>query len=89
MVRSFLLAYRPLPFNLTGVLTASAGAVLAWARVKRHREISRTYSAATHALEDLKPQAVNASSDEELARIAGLVEDEISREHTLWLVRRS
>jgi hypothetical protein len=85
----FLLAFEKLPLDPTGVLTASAGAVLAWARVRRHRELSRSYSAAAHALEDLGQDVAGARTDEELARFAGLVEDEISREHTLWLTRRS
>lgn len=82
-------AWRSVPINLATFLAISATALLSWLQVKRHEELSQSYAVAAHELRNAEALIEHVDSDESLARIVHQVEEAISREHTLWVVRRS
>jgi hypothetical protein len=69
--------------------TASAGA-LAWLQTKRYEDLAQAYMTAAKELSRIgSTVTVAAISDAELSRFVLDSENTISREHTLWLAKRS
>jgi hypothetical protein len=80
---------RSWPINPIAVFMTFAGACLAWTQTKRHEELTQSYALAAQelrALRALEAYVVDAKSFQEFV---SQVEDAISREHTMWRVRRN
>lgn len=76
-------------FNAIGGLSAVAAAFVAWTQTKRHAELGDSYAAAAADLE-IAEAGVEAIRDEgALGQFVEDVEGACSREHSLWLARRT
>ncbi len=71
-----------------GILTTAAAASQSWGNAKRHRELSQSYGMISRELAVLDDRSAAISTEKELARLVEDVERAVSREHTLWIVRR-
>jgi hypothetical protein len=80
------------PFiNPVGILTTTAAAVISWMSVRSYRELSQSYGLIKQELSLLEEQAkqLPPETEEELEEFVEEVERTISREHTIWLSRRT
>ena len=77
-----------LPVNLVPILMTCAAASIAWSRMKRYSELIQSYTIVAHELEELEAMASGVTQESEFCRFVNDVEYAISREHTMWCVRR-
>jgi hypothetical protein len=77
-----------LPVNPIGLLTTASAAVLTWTQAKRFGELSQSYGLIASELSILQERAAEVKDDAALGDFVVNVERTISREHTLWIVRR-
>jgi len=75
--------------QLTGIFTTLAAAFLAWTQMKRNEELAQSYGLAAQELILIHEQSPRIRTDEELSTYVVNSENAISREHTMWLARRS
>jgi hypothetical protein len=79
-----------LDVNWLGVLAAAAAGIAAWQQVKNYSSLSEAYSVTSHEVAIVSETVEQADGDEEVwAEIVHNAEAAFSREHTLWLARRS
>jgi hypothetical protein len=81
-----------LPFKgerFVELFAAVAAAATAWGELGRHEELSKTYGSAARELDTLA--ALVAQAPEEATLVQRVVDAEgvMSREYTLWMVKRS
>jgi hypothetical protein len=74
--------------NPVGIVTTAGAGVLSWMGARNHRELSQSYGFVAQRLSILEEQAHQTSDEKELAEIVSHVEETISQEHTIWIVRR-
>ena len=72
-----------------GVLATLISSVLAWLQVKKYQETALAYSIATQELGLAEAIAEGISTDAEFSLFVQETEAAISREHTLWIARRT
>lgn len=77
-----------LGFGLVPVLTTCAAVVSAWSQMKRHDELTTTYTLAAQELGELEALASTVMSESDFPQIVEQTEEAISREHTMWCARR-
>ena len=75
--------------NLVPILMTGAAAAVAWNRMKRHGELAQNYSIAAQELGELEAIFPNVTQESEFCQFVNDVEYVISREHTMWCVRRN
>jgi hypothetical protein len=75
-------------WNLIGVFSSLASALVAWLQVRQHEELAQSYAVAALELGFIEEQAVRVSSDQDFSGFVGDAENAVSREHTLWSARR-
>ena len=75
--------------NPVGVVTTLAAVFAAWNQIKRHGELSQSYSVASQELSSAKSIISYVNSVDELGKYAESTENSISREHTMWCAKRS
>lgn len=76
--------------NAVGALSAAAAAFIAWNELMRHDELASAYALASRELSAIASRAERLPrEDGELARFVADAETAISREHTLWIARRT
>jgi hypothetical protein len=75
--------------QLTGVLTTLATAFMAWTQMRRNEELAQSYGLAAQELNFIYEQSSQVKTEEELSKYVLNSENAISREHTMWLARRS
>jgi hypothetical protein len=75
-------------WNPVGAIATVAAAFVAWAQVKRHSELSKTYRIAADDLRGLDAQFDLVTDDREVLSFVRQVETAISREHSVWLHQR-
>jgi SMODS and SLOG-associating 2TM effector domain 1/SMODS and SLOG-associating 2TM effector domain 3 len=80
---------RPWPINPVAIFMTLAGACLAWSQTKRHEELTQSYALAAHELRALRAFEAYVVDAESFQGFVSQVEDAISREHTMWRVRRN
>lgn len=83
-----LIKYPNLPINISTLFATAAAASIAWLQLKRHQELSNSYSLAAQELRFIIEQAQNVTSSDELSNFVLSAENAISREHTMWKARR-
>lgn len=82
--------YQPLAeFGILGLLGTISASFTAWSMVGRHAEVSRAYGLATQELLAFISLAPDVSSEEQLQDLVNGGEAAISREHTMWIARRT
>ncbi|MDJ0734729.1 MAG: DUF4231 domain-containing protein [Nostocaceae cyanobacterium] len=78
-----------LPVNGTGFFAGLATAFLSWLQIKRHQDLSQSYALAAQELGFIESLGHHITLDEKLSNFVAQAEKAISREHTLWIVKRN
>lgn len=76
-------------FNPTGGIAAVAACFLAWSQTKRFSDLANTYGVACRDLNGLRTRAEHVHDEAALQQFVAEVETAVSREHRLWVERRS
>jgi hypothetical protein len=76
-------------YNPTGGLAAVAACFLAWSQTKRFSDLAITYGVACRDLNGLLTRAEHIHDEAVLQQFVSEVEIAVSREHRLWVERRS
>lgn len=77
----------PEALDAASAFAAIASAIIAWTQLKRHHELTQSYTIAALELGLILEQGRHVGNDDELAAFVSDAENAISREHTLWLGR--
>ena len=89
VVLAFLLSDKsPLPFNPVAMLVAIVAVVIAWTQIRKHRELSQSYSLVVLELGQISAMYVHVDNEEKLSDYVENAEEVISKEHTMWLAKR-
>ena len=83
IVKSSLLA------GSAALFAALGAAFLAWLQVKKYQETAQAYCVASHELGLAAALIKHVKTETELSLFIGESESAISREHTLWMARRT
>lgn len=75
--------------NLVGVAAALAAGFQAWTQVCRHAELSRSYAMACQELVSIRDLMRSAPTGDEFVTAVEYSEEAISREHTMWVAKRT
>jgi len=89
LVVAIVIIQRPDVPDVVAVLTTVAAAIAAWTQFRRHDELSKSYSLAAHELAFLRSEVEGATGEESFRKSVAATEDAISREHTMWMAKRS
>lgn len=76
-------------YNATGSIAAVAACLLAWSQTKRFSDLANTYGVACRDLNGLCTRAEHVHDEGVLQKFVAEVETAVSREHRLWVDRRS
>jgi SMODS and SLOG-associating 2TM effector domain 3/SMODS and SLOG-associating 2TM effector domain 1 len=76
-------------WNLGGVFSALASALIAWLQVRQHEELAQSYSVTALDLGFIEEQAARVATEPELSAFVADGENTVSREHSLWIARRN
>ena len=76
-------------WNLSGVFSALASALIAWLQVRQHDELSQTYSVAALELGFIEEQGAAITTEKDLSSLVADAENTVSREHSLWITRHN
>ena len=74
--------------KIVPLLMTSAAALIAWGEMARFRELSNSYTMARDELEGLESIARVRTQKAQFLDFIEIVEEPISREHTMWCVKR-
>ena len=85
---AFMIASPESRWNLVGVFSSLASALVAWLQVRQHEELAQSYALAALELGFIEEQGRQVASDADFSGFVGDAENAISREHTLWIARR-
>lgn len=89
IVAAILVAVHPTwTLNPVGLLTTSAAVLIAWSEKKGHQELAHAYGLTAQELEMAMTEAAT-TGEADLPRFVLDTEQAISREHTLWIARRT
>ncbi|WP_336030567.1 DUF4231 domain-containing protein [Geodermatophilus sp. FMUSA9-8] len=89
IVAGLLRSVNALDVDLLGVLAAVAAGFSSWMQFRQHRTLSTSYALAAQDLGLVRDAAPTMPDEETWAGFVGDAEDAISREHTVWLARKS
>jgi SMODS and SLOG-associating 2TM effector domain 3/SMODS and SLOG-associating 2TM effector domain 1 len=76
-------------WNVSGVFSALASALIAWLQVRQHEELSQTYAVAALDLGFIEEQAPRIDTEKDLSSFVNDAENSVSREHNLWIMRHT
>lgn len=76
-------------FNPIGLITTLSGIIIGWVEIKRFRELSQSYSLAAQELASAGSLIEGVKDEAALVKYVAETEEAISREHTMWLAKRS
>jgi SMODS and SLOG-associating 2TM effector domain 3/SMODS and SLOG-associating 2TM effector domain 1 len=76
-------------WNLCGVFSALASALIAWLQVRQHEELAQSYSVTALDLGFVEEQAARVATEGDLSAFVADGETMLSREHSLWIARRN
>ena len=74
--------------NLVPIFMTTAAALIAWNQMKRHGELAHSYTVVAQELEEIQALSAGAPDEHDFSQLVNDVEYAISREHTMWRVRR-
>lgn len=73
----------------TAVLAAAGTGFVAWLQVKKYQETAKAYAVASHELSMAEALVGGVETETQLSKFVEDSESAISREHTLWIARRT
>ncbi len=76
-------------YNPTGAVAAITACFIAWVQTKRFSDLANTYGVACRDLNGLNTRAEHVHDEAQLQAFVDEVETAVSREHRLWVERRS
>ncbi len=85
----FMISQPGSAWNLTGVFSAVASALVAWLQVRQHEELAQSYAAAALELGFIEEEASRISEENAFSAFVAEAENAISREQTMWVARRN
>jgi hypothetical protein len=77
------------PSRIIGVLAAFSSGSLAWLQVKKYQETAQAYSVTSLELSLIEGLGRAVKTEADFAKFVEESESAISREHTLWIARRT
>jgi hypothetical protein len=89
LIFALLLIYFEWMPDVVGVFSSISASVLAWMQLKRYEDLNQAYLTAAKELSRIAGNAPAQPTDHDLSRFVIDSENAISREHTLWLAKRS
>ena len=75
-------------FNPIGIFTTLIVVFAAWNQIKKHRELSQSYTLAAQELTSIESLAIHIKDEEGLSNYVRNAENAISKEHTMWCAKR-
>lgn len=78
-----------LPVNAAPLLMTCAASAGAWSQMKRYGELAQTYSFAAQELGEQETLASDIMQEADFLTLVEQVEENISREHTMWCARQN
>lgn len=75
-------------FNPIGTFTTLVVVFAAWNQIKKHRELSQSYTLAAQELTLIESLAIHIKDEEGLCDYVRDAENAISKEHTMWCAKR-
>jgi hypothetical protein len=82
-------AWQMWEFNAIGMLAATSAGIIAWMQTKRFSDLGVSYGIAAGDLRLISEARGRASTQEEIQQLVNEVETAVSREHSIWLARRT
>jgi hypothetical protein len=82
-------AWLPLPVNFASLMMTMAASFTAWTQANKHEELANSYSLAAQELREMESLAKPSSDESEFQVFVENAEEAMSREHTMWYVRRN
>ena len=76
-------------WNLGGIFSALASALIAWLQVRQHEELAQTYSVTALDLGFIEEQGAAAATEKDLSAFVVDAEDTLGQEHSQWIARKS
>jgi SMODS and SLOG-associating 2TM effector domain 1/SMODS and SLOG-associating 2TM effector domain 3 len=89
LAAAIMLAVTGFTVDLVGPLAAITAAATAWTQLGRHDELAKSYGLAAHELMLLHSRLELAETEEAFRQGVEETESAISREHTMWMAKRS
>ena len=80
---------KPKTPNMVAVIVSVAAIIIAWNEMKRYKDLANAYTIAADDLASAEAVWEHIADEKELQKQVIQTEDAISREHTMWLVRRT
>lgn len=75
--------------NPTGVVTTIVAGIIAWMQVKQYKNLAESYGLTSQELGIIESKIAGIKKNSEFADFVVESETAISREHTMWLARRT
>lgn len=72
-----------------GPIIVIASSIIGWMQIKKFNELGAAYTVAAHEIGLIRPKLDNVSTESELSDFVTNAELAFSREHTLWVARRT
>jgi len=85
----FMISQPGSAWNLTGVFSAVASALVAWLQVRQHEELAQSYAAAALELGFIEEEASRIPDEQAFSAFVAEAENAIAREHAMWVARRN
>lgn len=88
-IAAVVFAFTKVPDSVVGVFSSLAACLLAWIQLKSYEDLSQAYLTASKELSRIEGNPPRQVTDEDLSQFVIDSENAISREHTLWVAKRS
>ena len=75
--------------NAVGIFTSLSAAMVAWVQTKRYQDLANAYGLAAQELMFIAAEGEQVRTPDEFSSFVVDAENAISREHTMWIARRS
>ena len=88
LVAIYMLNTLSTAFNPIGTFTTLVVVFAAWNQIKKHRELSQSYTLAAQELTSIESLAIHIKDEKGLSNYVRNAENAISKEHTMWCAKR-
>jgi len=88
IIAYFMIGKGAVHLNITGILIILVAVIVVWTQTKRHSELSQSYSLVAQDLSRISSTYIHINNEDKFSVFVDEVEEEISKEHTMWLARR-
>jgi hypothetical protein len=76
-------------WNLGGVFSSLASALIAWLQVRQHEELAQAYSVTALDLGFIEEEGTGVATEKDLSAFVVDAENTLGREHSLWIARKT